>query len=40
MRVVIIGTIHLNWTPKDELWEVLSDINPDQVLVELSDEEL
>ena len=40
MKVVIIGTIHLNWTPKDELWEVLSDINPDQVLVELSEEEL
>lgn len=39
-EVVIIGTIHLNWTPKEELWEVLNYINPDQVLVELSDEEL
>lgn len=40
MRIIIIGTIHLNWTPKDELSKVLSDINPDQVLVELSREEL
>ncbi|MCF7816099.1 MAG: hypothetical protein K9M10_00005 [Candidatus Pacebacteria bacterium] len=39
-KVIIIGTIHLNWTPKEELWETLSNINPDQVLVELSDEEL
>lgn len=39
-KVIIIGTIHLRWTPKEELWEVLSDLNPDQVLVELSDEEL
>ena len=39
-EVIIIGTIHLNWTPKDELEKVLSDINPDQVLVELSGEEL
>jgi len=40
MRVIVIGTIHLEWTPKDELWQVLDDINPDQVLVELSQEEL
>lgn len=40
MRIIIIGTIHLHWTPKDELWQVLDDINPDQVLVELSHEEM
>lgn len=39
-KVIIIGTIHLNWTPREELWEVLNNINPDQVLVELSGEEL
>ena len=39
-KAIIIGTIHLHWTPKEELWEVLNELNPDQVLVELSDEEL
>ncbi len=39
-KVIIIGTIHLNWTPKDELEEVLRDINPDKVLVELDKDEL
>ncbi|NOY35860.1 MAG: hypothetical protein GXP44_03015 [bacterium] len=39
-KIIIIGTIHGGFTPKEELEEFLSDINPDQVLVELSDEEL
>jgi pheromone shutdown protein TraB len=39
-EIIIIGTIHLNSTPKAELEEALSNLNPDQVLVELSPEEL
>lgn len=39
-KVIIIGTIHLNCTPKGELEEVLRDINPDKVLVELTNNEL
>lgn len=38
-KVFIIGTLHLNFTPKDELEAVLEQINPDQVLVELSPSE-
>ncbi len=39
-KIIIIGTIHGGSTPKEELEEVLNNINPDQVLVELSYEEL
>lgn len=39
-QISVIGTIHLNWTPKDELEKVLTDLQPDQLLIELSPEEL
>lgn len=39
-EIVIVGTIHLNWTPKEELEKVLADLKPDKVLVELSPDEL
>lgn len=39
-EIIIIGTLHGGWTPKDELEEVLKTINPDKVLLELSLEEL
>lgn len=39
-EVIIIGTLHGGFTPKEELKELLSSINPDKVLVELSPEEL
>lgn len=39
-EVLVIGTIHLNWTPKDELEEALRNLRPDKLHVELSPEEL
>ena len=39
-KIIIIGTLHGGWTPKNELEEVLKSLNPDKVLVELSREEL
>lgn len=35
-KIFIIGTIHGKYTPKEELGEILEDLKPDQVLVELS----
>lgn len=39
-EVIVLGTIHLNWTPKNELEKKLEDLKPDKLLVELSPEEL
>ncbi len=39
-EIIIIGTLHGDFTPKAELKEVLNSLNPDKVLVELSPEEL
>ncbi len=38
--ITIIGTIHLNWTPKEELEKVLAELKPGKLLVELSEGEL
>lgn len=35
MQIFVIGTLHLGLTPLDELKEVLEDISPDQILIEL-----
>ncbi|MEO5646509.1 MAG: hypothetical protein ABIO57_01930 [Candidatus Paceibacterota bacterium] len=39
-EIIIIGTLHHEFTPKAELEEIIKGINPDKVLVELSPEEL
>ncbi len=39
-ETIIIGTLHGGSTPKDELLKILNTVNPDNVLVELSLEEL
>ena len=39
-EIICIGTIHLNWTPENELVDVLNELKPDHVFVELSPEEL
>ncbi len=36
-KIFIVGTIHGQYTPDAELREVLEDLKPDQVLVELSE---
>lgn len=37
-EIYVIGTLHAGYTPNDELRELLEDIEPNQVLVELPDE--
>jgi len=32
-EIIIIGTLHHEFTPKPELEEVLNEINPDKVLL-------
>lgn len=39
-EVIIIGTIHLNWTPKEELIAEIKKYNPSQVFIELTDKEV
>lgn len=39
-EIIVVGTIHLNWTPKEEIEDVLAELKPDQLLVELSPNEL
>lgn len=39
-EIIIIGTLHHEFTPKPELEEIIKEINPDKVLVELSPEEM
>ncbi len=39
-EIIVIGTLHHEFTPKSELEELLKEINPDKVLVELSPEEM
>lgn len=39
-EIIIIGTLHTGWTPHDELIELLKNIEPNNILVELSKEEL
>jgi hypothetical protein len=38
--IIIVGTIHLNWTPQAELEQALSELNPNKVFIELSENEL
>lgn len=38
-EIILIGTLHKNWTPREELEEVLNDLKPNHLLVELSPEE-
>ena len=38
--IIIIGTLHEGLTPVDELQEILEDIHPDQLLVEITKEDL
>lgn len=37
-KIYLIGTLHAGYTPNDELKEVLEEIRPNQVLVELPNE--
>jgi hypothetical protein len=39
-EIILIGTLHSSWTPHNELEDELQKLKPDQVLVELSPEEL
>jgi len=39
-QIFIIGTLHAGWTPEDELQEELEKIKPDQLLVEICDQDL
>jgi pheromone shutdown protein TraB len=39
-QVILIGTIHLNWTPKDELIEEIKKYSPDKLLIELTEKEV
>ena len=39
-EIICTGTIHLNWTPENELVAVLNELEPDLVFAELSLEEL
>jgi hypothetical protein len=38
-QIIIVGTIHLNWTPANELKEILNEFKPDKLFIELSPEE-
>ena len=38
--IIIVGTLHEGLTPTDELQEILEDIDPDQLLVEIAKEDL
>ena len=39
-EIIIIGTLHTGWTPHNKLIELIENIDPDNILVELSKEEL
>jgi len=39
-EIIIIGTLHAGLTPKQELKKFLEDVKPDQVLVEMAEEDL
>ena len=39
-KVIIIGTIHLGWTPGDELKAEIAKYNPDKLFIELTDSEV
>jgi len=39
-NVVILGTIHLNWTPKEELVEEIAKYSPDKIFIELTKKEV
>lgn len=39
-KIVIIGTVHGDFTPEDELKEVLEEYNPDQLFVEIAAEDI
>lgn len=39
-KVIILGTIHLGFTPKDELIKEIEKYKPDQLLIELTEKEV
>lgn len=39
-KIIIIGTLHAGITPNDELKEVIENFKPDQILVEISNEDI
>lgn len=39
-KISIIGTIHLNWTPAEELMAALDELKPEKLFIELSEDEL
>lgn len=39
-KIIIIGTLHVGLTPKNELQELLDRFKPDQLLVELSNDDI
>ena len=39
-KIIIIGTLHLGLTPNKELREVLDEIKPDQLLVEINERDI
>lgn len=39
-KIIIIGTLHSGLTPEDELKEVLERYNPDQLLIEIAEEDI
>ncbi|MFH1972091.1 MAG: hypothetical protein ABIJ18_01295 [archaeon] len=39
-KIIIIGTLHAGLTSKNELQKILEKINPDQLLVEIAEEDI
>ncbi len=39
-KIIIIGTLHAGLTPKNELKEVLEKYNPNQLLIEIAEEDI
>ena len=39
-KIIIIGTLHAGLTPENELQEVIEKFNPDQLLVEIAEEDI
>ena len=39
-EIIIIGTIHAGFTPKNELKEIIQKYNPNQILVEIAEEDI
>lgn len=39
-NIILLGTIHLNWTPKLDLISEIKKYNPDKLLIELTEKEV